>query len=194
MKRRRATLRKGDKTPPYAAFRSIVRGRRSIRKFSGQALQDKTLRALLDVVRYAPSSLNGQPAHIRVIQDTETKRRIASFKNKWCPPKKREYPADFLAAAPALLIVSVKNQESHDRWIENGVIISTYILLAASALGLGSTLLTAFNLKRPRQAREFKKLLHIPEHLTPVTILPVGYPAEKPKQKRVRALREIIQI
>lgn len=194
MEKRRAKLLGRAHDPHYAAFQTVVRTRRSVRKFSERAVQKKTLRRLLDVVRYAPSSLNGQPAHILIIRDKKTKRRIASFKNKWCPPAKRDYPADFLIDAPVILIVCVKSRESHDRWIENGAIITTYILLAAASLGLGSTFLTAFNTRKPGQARECKTLLGISDDLIPVSILPIGYPAEKPKHKKIRALREIVRL
>ena len=136
--------------------------------------------------------MGGTSVRILVLRDKTIKQKVAAFKNAWCPPAKREYPADFLQEAPVLLVVCVTDRESHGRWIENGVIASTYIMLAATALGLATTFLTAYNLRRPKQVRELKKLLQIPVHVTPVNILPIGYPDEKPRPKKLRALRDIL--
>lgn len=178
--------------PRQTGFFSVIRARRSIRKFSTRAVSKTILKTLADATRRAPSSMGGQSVRIIVLRDRITKQKVAAFKNAWCPPAKRKYPADFLQEAPVLLIVCVNDHESHGRWIENGTIASTYIMLAATALGLGTTFLTAYDPKRPQQVREFKKLLRIPRNITPVNILPIGYPAEKQPRKKPQALREIL--
>jgi nitroreductase len=49
-------------------------------------------------------------------------------------------------------------------------------MLVAYSLGLGTVWVGAFNEK------EVSKILTLPDHLRPVAIIPVGYPAESPSR------------
>jgi nitroreductase len=173
-------------------FFEVAKSRRSVRMFSGKQIPKKILDKLIDVIRYAPSSLNGQPWEVIVVTDEETKERLVSFKNQWCPDLKMEYRADFVKKAPMILVVCCDRERSYDRWLENGIIASTYVLLAVTSLGLGATMLTAFNLQRPEQILEARRILGIPETVNPVCIMPVGYPEEKPAAKKLRKLEDLI--
>ena len=173
-------------------FFEVVKSRRSVRAFSDKQIPKKILDTLIDVIRYAPSSLNGQPWEVIVVTEEETKERLVSFKNQWCPNLKKEYRADFIKKAPAILVVCCDRERSYDRWLENGVIAATYLLLAVTSLGLGATMLTAFNLQRPEQILEARQILGIPGAVNPVCIIPVGYPAEKPAVKKLRKLEDLI--
>jgi nitroreductase len=174
-------------------FFSVIKKRRSVREFSGRKVAAQVLRRIADTVRYAPSSLDGQPWTVIAITDAGAKAALARLKNKWCPPEKREFDAGFMAAAPVILAVCVDRRSSHDRWIENGVIAATYLLLAARAVGLGGTFMTAFNLKRPAQVLEVGALLGLPASLVPVCLLPIGYPAGKPPSKELRTLKRVLR-
>ena len=165
-------------------FFHVVRTRHSVRSYLPTQVSRSTLRRLLTLARYTPSSMNERATKIFVIRDARTKARIVRHKNIWSPPEKEAYRADFLAHAPVLLIVCAHLRKSHERHLENGVIAATYLLLGATALGLGSTFLTAYHPRRPEQARELKKILHIPASYTPVAILPIGYPAEQTRAKK----------
>ena len=190
------THRKARPTPKGAlgqtGFFSVIRARRSVRKFLEIPVPQATLRKLLNVVRYIPSSFNRQPVEVLVIRHKTAKELIAHHKNTWCPPSKKKYKADFLAEAPVILVVCVDSSRAHGRHFETGLIASAYLLLSATALGLGSTFLTAYNVRKPAQARELKKILHIPAPFVPISILPAGYPDEKPRLKKLRALRDIL--
>jgi nitroreductase len=177
---------------PYPDFFQVVHRRRSVRAFADREVTPETLRRLADVVRYAPSSLDGRPWRLLAIRDRETKERLVAFKNRWCPPQKRQYAAEFLAHAPIVLVVCVDERRSHFRWIENGVIAGTYLMLAATALGLGSTFLTAYNLSIPDQIREAQTILGLPAQTLPVCLLPVGYPAGTAAPRTLRPLEDIL--
>ena len=150
------------------------------------------LDTLLSGIRYVPSSMGADCIEILVVGSEKVKARIAQFKRAWCPPTKKAYPADFLAEVPVILIVCADTKRSYERHLENGIIASTYILLAATALGLGTTFLTAYNMRKPAQVHELKRILKIPARLTPITIIPVGYPSDTQTPKKVRALHEVV--
>jgi nitroreductase len=169
-----------------------VRSRRSVRAFQNRDVAEATLQQILDLARHAPSSMNGQPWHFVVVREPATKRRIAAIKNRYCPIEKAEFRADFLEHAPVVVVVCVDRARSYERAVENAVLATGHILLAASARGLGSVYMSAFRSADPRVAREFRGLLGIPADVDPVTLVPLGYPAEAAGEKSLRPLQEMV--
>jgi nitroreductase len=150
------------------------------------------LKRLLDLARRAPSSMNGQPWHFVVVRDLAIKQRLADIKNRYCPPEKKAFPADFVARAPVVVVICVEVGRSHDRVLENGVLAAGYLLLAARSAGLGSVYLSARTARRPALRAEIKKLLRIPTAVEPVAIVPLGFPAKRRDPKTLRDLRAMI--
>jgi nitroreductase len=169
-----------------------IRGRRSVRKYRNQDIADSVIDEILDLARQAPSSMNGQPWYFTVVRKDETKRKLAEIKNKYCPVEKRMYRADFIQNASAIIIVCVDKNKSYDRGIENGVLASTNILLAAYSKGLGSVYMSAYKTEEPALAKEIRQTLGIPEHVDPISIIPLGYPDEVPEPKDMQPLHGIV--
>jgi nitroreductase len=191
-----ALARQDGETPPGEPLDmeldEAIRGRRSIRQYSGQPVDDDVVQAILDLARQAPSSMNGQPWTFTVVRDPETKRRLAEIKNRYCPVEKREFRADFLAGAPAIVVVSVDRRTSHDRAIENGVLAAAHLLLAAHGRGLGSVYMSAYRQDEPAVSDSIRQLLGMPDDVMPISILPLGYPAETPEPKPMQPLRDVV--
>ena len=169
-----------------------IKGRRSIRKYQNKNIPDSIIEELLDLARCAPSSMNGQPWHFIVIKSDMTKKQIMEIKNKYSPPEKRLYRADFLQDAPVVIVVCVDKQKSFGREVENGILAATNIILGAYSRGLGSVYMTAYNSDEPRISKEIKQILNIPENIDPITIIPLGYPDEVPEPEGLRPLEEMI--
>jgi nitroreductase len=169
-----------------------VRGRRSVRKYKDIGVSDAVIEELIDLARYSPSSMDGQPWHFVVIRDPKTKAALAKIKNKYCPVKKKQFKADFLKKAPLIIIVCVDKERSYDREIENAVLATAYIMLGAQANGLNSVYMSAYKDDEPGVAREIRDLLSIPEKIDPVTLIPMGYPDEKLDTKKIRDIKEMI--
>jgi nitroreductase len=169
-----------------------IKERRSIRSYLGRDIPDSVIEELLDLARYAPSSMNGQPWHFIVVRAEKSKRRLAEIKNQYCPVEKQIYKADFLQKAPVIIIVCVDKQKSYDREVENGVLATANLMLAAYSRGLGSVYLSAYRNGEPRISEEIRQALNIPQNLDPITIVPLGYPNEVPEPKIVQSLEEMI--
>jgi nitroreductase len=169
-----------------------IKGRRSVRKYTNRHVETAVIEELLDMARQAPSSMNGQPWHFIVIRDAETKTKLVTLKNKYCPIEKREYRADFLQNASAVVIVCVDKTQSYDREIENGILASANIMLAAYDRGLGSVYMSAYKTDEPAVSRSIRELLGLPESVEPISILPLGYPDETPEPKNLKSLQSII--
>jgi nitroreductase len=165
----------------------VIRGRRSIRKYKGKDVPDSVIQELLDFARYAPSSMNGQPWYFIVVRSKKTKEELAKIKNEYCPIEKKMYRADFLRDAPVIIVVCVDREKSYDREVENGVLATANILLGAYSRGLGSVYMSAYKTDEPEVSGKIREVLAIPEHITPISLLPLGYPDETPEPKSVRS-------
>ena len=175
------------------SFDEAVTRRRSIRKYDGCEVPDSSLTELLDLARRAPSSMNGQPCHFVVIRNRATCEKLAQIKNIHCPPEKRDYPADFLVEAPVIVAVCVERERSFAREIENGVLVSGFLLLAAASRGLTGVFLTAYNRNDPTLEADIREILKLPDGIDPVSLIPLGYPAVEPSPKLLRSMEEIVR-
>jgi nitroreductase len=169
-----------------------IRSRRSIRRYQPHDVPDSLVREILDLARHAPSSMNDQPCCFVIVRDGETKRRLAAVKNLCSPVEKRGYPADFLVSAPVVVAVCVEQNRAHDRERENGILATAMLLLAAHQRGLGGVYLSAYQPRDPALATEIRRLLALPREVEPVTLVPLGYPAESPSPKAMRPLATLV--
>jgi nitroreductase len=174
------------------SFEEVVLQRRSIRRYQQRDVPEAVIAEILETTRQAPSSMNGQPWCFVIVRDAETKRRISELKNRFCPPEKRSFSADFLSQAPVIMVVGVERSRSFGRELENGVLATAWLLLAAQRQGLGSVYLSAYQPHDRGLEVELGELVHLPEDIQPVTLLPLGYPAETPATKELRPLSEML--
>jgi nitroreductase len=149
---------------------------------------------LLDLARYAPSSMNGQPWHFIVVREKRVKKEIAEIKNKYCPVEKRSYGADFLETAPVIIVICIDTDRSFGRELENSVLAAADLLLAARAAGLGGVYMSAHMADEPKLEEEVGRILGTPKTVRPITIIPLGYPHEVPQPKALRPLKEMIHL
>jgi nitroreductase len=195
----------GDALDPAAASRSgpiaaggrmtleeALQSRRSIRSYTRRPLDDSVVRELIDLARHAPSSLGAEPWQFIVVRETAIKRALAAAKNAFCPPEKRDYPADFLIDAPVIVVVCVEEERAHGRGRETGVIAAAHLQLAAHARGLGSVFLTAYESQGARLSAEVARILALPSGIDPISIIPIGYPADVPSPKHLRPLGPLV--
>ena len=171
-----------------------ISARRSVRAYRRDEVPVALVQQLLDLARHAPSSMGGEPWHFVVIRDAARKVQLADLKNCYCPPQKRSYSADFLREAPVIIVVCVAQDRAFNRSLENGVVATATLMIAAAGLGLGSTYLSAYDQAQPALADELRELLAIPAGITPVTVVPLGFPAGETPPKALRPLAKIVHV
>jgi nitroreductase len=169
-----------------------INGRRSIRKYQDRDIPDSVIKELLSLAIHAPSSMNGQPWCYIVVRAEKTKEHLVEIKNRYCPVEKQDYKADFLRKAPVVIVVCVDKEKYYEREIENGVLATANLMLGAYSRGLGSVYLSAYRFGEPRISEEIRQALGIPQHISPITIIPLGYPDEIPETKNLIPLEKII--
>lgn len=172
-------------------FEDVVRKRRTVRKFLDRPVPEKVVEKIVEMALHAPSSMNGQPWRFIVIRDRKTLERLVELKNRFCPPEKQEFQADFLLEAPAVIVTCVERARSYDRGIENGVLATANILLGACSQGLSGVYMSAYRLDMPEVAQSIRDLLGIPPDFDPITIVPMGYPAEDPPAKDIPHYQDV---
>jgi nitroreductase len=143
--------------------------RRSIRKYTDKAVEDEKIQEILKAAMYAPSARNTQPWQFLVISEKGMLNKI-----------KQVHPyASMLAEAPlAVLVCGDKTYEPDENYLNTNCSAATQnLLLAAHALGLGGVWLGVFPRKERMDA--LTNLFGLPENITPISLVAIGYPDEK---------------
>jgi len=151
--------------------------RRSIRKFLDKSVERELVLKILDIARWAPSAKNAQPWSFVIVFDRETLSRLASLSPSTEP----------LRNAPVAVAVIGDPIKAPLTYMIDCAVVTTYILLAAYAYGLGSVWINAL-----RYQSAVKEILEVPEQLVPISIVALGWPAETPIPPPRRELLELI--
>jgi len=158
----------------------LISERRSVREFSGEAVTEEQLTELLTAAQLAPSAGNRQPWHFYVVQNAETKERIAH--------EGANQP--FIATAPVVIVACVEPQLNEDRYATRGRDLYCIQDVAAAienlwltvvALGLACCWCGGFD------EAEVSAILQLPPTRRPVAIVPIGHqagPLPDPRPRR----------
>jgi nitroreductase len=144
-----------------------IMGRRSIRKYSGKKIPEETITTLLKAAMNAPSAHNHQPWHFIVVDEHETLSKV---------PEYHQYSKMLEGASHAIIVLGDNNIQETDFWIHDCSAATENILIAAKSLGLGAVWLGVHPHKDLIDGT--KKLFNIPDHVTPLCIISLGYPEE----------------
>ena len=106
----------------------LLRNRRSIRRFTGQPVEQDKIDLLLEAALRSPSSKGNTPWQFMVVQDRQRLNQLAVAKT---------HGAAFLKNAPLAIVICADPSQS-DVWVEDASIATTLIHLEATDLGLGS--------------------------------------------------------
>lgn len=160
-----------------------IRLRKSVRSYQDKPIEDDKLNRVLEAMRLAPSASNRQEWRFVVVQDKETKKRLAVAANNQA----------FLADAAAVLVCCA---DSSDHMMPCGIksfsvdvsIAIDHLTLAAVAEGLGTCWIGAFD------PEKVKEILGIPKEVVIVELMPLGYPTDaSQKEKSRKPLSEIVR-
>ncbi len=148
----------------------LLRNRRSVRRFTAQPVSPEQLDQLLRAAMSAPSAGNCQPWHFVVIDDRAIFEAIMQV---------HPYSQMLKEAPLAILVCGDQTLERYPGyWVQDCSAATQNLLLAAHALGLGAVWLGIY----PREERvaAIRKLVGLPDNVTPLSLVAVGQPAETP--------------
>jgi nitroreductase len=155
--------------------------RRSVRKFTDDAVSDEEIRTILEAARIAPSWANVQPWEFIVLRDRATIEKIAGTYVEKNPATKCSLAAPALIVACGRTGVSGcyggKNLTKFNEWFmfDLGLAVQN-LCLKAHELGLGSVVVGLLDHDRA------KAILDLPADREVVACIPVGRPAVAGKE------------
>lgn len=160
--------------------------RRSIRAFQSDPVSEEIVKKLVELGNMAPSAGNLQAREFIVVRDGKRREALAAA----------ALGQSFVSEAPVCIVVCANYQRithygarGRDLYVyhDTGAAVQN-MLLAAHAIGLGTVWVGAF------KEDPVRRLLRLPEHVRPVALVPVGYPAEHPQMVSRRGLLDVLHM
>jgi len=148
---------------------TTIMSRRSIRKYTNQKVDEKSVMKIIEAGMVAPSAHDHRPWHFVIISSREKLLAIPRF---------HAY-AEMLKQAPLAVVIcgDKRLEKSLDYLLLDCAAATENMLLAAHALGLGAVWLAVH--PRQERLRGIIDLLQLPDSIVPVSMIALGYPAEQ---------------
>ncbi|WP_293712339.1 nitroreductase family protein [uncultured Parabacteroides sp.] len=147
--------------------------RKSVRKYTERPVEKEKLETLVRAGMAAPSSRDRRPWEFVIVTD----RDLLDKMGDGLPL------ARMLKETKQAIIVCGDTVKSGNAWQLDCSAAAQNILLAAESMGLGAVWTAAY--PYPERIKIIRDALQLPEHILPLTVIPLGYPtgSEKPKDK-----------
>lgn len=154
----------------------VIHQRTSIRKYQTRPVTQEQLETLVKAGMAAPSAMNKQPWQFIIVEDKEILQALG----------KDIQTSKMVQQAPAAIIVCGDMQKTGEGWLQQYWIqdcsaASQNILLAITDMGLGGVWTSIY--PAPERMKIVGNILNLPEHIIPLNIIPIGYPAESQSAK-----------
>jgi nitroreductase len=173
-------------------FFSVVHTQRAHREFTADPVSDELVEQVLETATNAPSAENTQPWVFLVVRDAGARARIGELNRRAWEGGGREFSRPRLthevfakveagatggiADAPVLVVVCGDTSRCVETVLESSIWPAVQnLLLGAQALGLGAALTTITTVF----GNELRSLLALPDHVRPLAVVPLGWPAKE---------------
>lgn len=153
-----------------------IYARTSIRSFLPQKVEEEKIEQLLRAAMAAPTAGNKQPWDFVVIKERKTLDTLAAV---------LPY-AQMTKEAPLAIVVcgnleKALSGEAAEYWVQDASAATENLLLAAQDLGLGAVWTGVYPISE--RVKLVQGILQLPQHILPLNVIPIGYPAENPLPK-----------
>lgn len=174
-------------------FFEVITTRRSVRRYKPDLVPDALIHKLIDAARWAPTGGNMQPWEFFVIKDQQTKEAIVQTTYIGYD-KKTGRPQRWILDAPVIILVGTNIKRTGARYGRFGAEFVASLdvaaaienmLLAATALGLGSCWIAGFD------TPQLNKVLNLPKEIQPLSLITIGYPKKIPAPPPRLSVQEI---
>ena len=170
-----------DTIPSPEQVMSLFKSRRSIRRYTPDAVPDGMVEQILEAGRCAPSASNRQPWSFVVVREEKIRHQVAEnaayYFVRWAHAKE----------APLLIALcgNAKNRVYRQFLHEDVGLAGGQMMLQARALGLGTCWLGGLDRKA------IGEILKLPPSWEVIGLLTVGFPAEDPPPTPRKPMAEI---
>ena len=146
----------------------VIRKRRTVRKFTDEDASDEHVETILEMAMYAPTYMNRKPWHFVVIRDKELQERLGETLGI------RPYIQE-----AAVVIAVYGDPQISSTWNLDGAAAIENILIAATALGLGSAWAgSAGNLAWGEAEKLMQAELKVPSGFRALSLVCLGHTAK----------------
>lgn len=155
-----------------------IMSRISVREYSENEISEEALRTILEAGMSGPSCVNARDWSFIVVREPDTLNKMANANGR---------PAAPLRGAKLGILICGDLERAYsgapDYWVIDGAIAAQNMILAATALGIGSVWLGTW----PEMDRVEKqaKLFALPENKIPHSIIAFGYPKEASAKEKI---------
>ena len=146
------------------SYFDCINERFSCRSFSPEKVSLDKIEAILESARLAPTAVNFQPEKIYVVENETLLEKLKEA-------------TKYLFDSKTVFVICYDKEKSWHRGYDSkdhgdidAAIVTTHMMLASTALGLGSCYVCSF------KEDVVKSILGIPENYVVSAILPIGYP------------------
>lgn len=163
-------------------FLELAKSRYSCRKYDQKPVDEEKLSLVLEAGRIAPSAVNYQPWKFIVIREPANLDKI-----------KAAYHREWFKSAPCVIAICGDHSRS---WKRGGdgkdhadidvAIAVDHMTLQAADIGLATCWVCNFD------KQKCIDVLHLPDEVEPLVLLPLGYPLDKPDLHRHQTKRKEI--
>ncbi|MFV0341338.1 MAG: nitroreductase family protein [Anaerocolumna sp.] len=143
--------------------------RRSIRNYIQKEVEKEKIILLLKAAMAAPTAANRQPWEFIVVNDAEKLNKLK------CTLREGQYNAPLAVVVCGNMKLAFRNKDK-EIWTQDCSAAIENMLIAAVELGLGSVWIGLY--PQMNKCNPVSKVLNIPEHVIPMSIVYFGYPAE----------------
>ena len=165
----------------------VIFSRKSVRSYTDQPVTDQQVETMLRAAMSAPTGMNVQPWRFVVVRDQAVKDKLFSG------PR-----GAAMAQAPVVFVVCGETttmrkpfgqpdaeavEVENGNWTQDCSAAAENLLLAAEALGLGAVWTAGYPYED--RVNPIREALGLPDNVTPLCVIPCGYPAgdDQPKDK-----------
>ena len=143
-----------------------IKKRRSIRKYTSEAITEDQINAMLEAAMAAPSGNGLAPWEFIVVGDKGLREQLSKV-HQW----------SWMAANAPVVIVVCGKESISDHWVADCSAATENLLLQATDMGLGGVWVGIY----PRTEREnrVRQLLNIPSNVRILCLVPIGHPGEQ---------------
>jgi len=149
------------------SFLDLARKRFSCRSYQNLEIPKELVEKVIEASRVAPSAVNNQPWFYIVISEDPLKKMVASC-----------YPRNWIETAPIIIVAcgdhnnSWRRADGKDHCDIDIAIAIDHLTLSATDNGLATCWVCKFDVMK------CASILELPAHITPIALIPLGYPVE----------------
>lgn len=167
-------------------LQEIIKKRQATRDYLDKHISQELIQKILEMAKLAPSAGNLQAMRVIIVKDRKLRQELKAQ----CRGLLR-----FTTSPPVILVICSVPEESAVKYEDRGrnlyalqdaTIFASYLQLAAVSLGLASCWVGSFN------EETVSDVIGLPDNLTPVALITIGYSEEAIRQKQRKDLKELI--